>query len=540
MSDFDPNINNYTIVELLTILNINDPTEDNIIYETEKYINQLSSQPEIQQFFQDMQDRLLNYISSDPPQDEPSNNQLNNWYKNEALPQNNNPVQKDKITDRKQQIDVFNNTHVPMNRNQLGISNNYNVPISQDTLNPKLENTIQRIINLDSKYRQTASLESPTTDYTLDLSEPLLNTLSLRLYSFQIPYTWYTIDNVYGNTCFWISFPDSSGNISFSVNITIAPGNYSPTVFVSTLNTLLNSLFTFPTLTPITWNSNNNKITMNLYGGVYKQNTLYIINYITIITFFDPTARLTCNSYTQTCQTSNSINSNFAINQTLGWVMGYRLPSIIVDSSGNIAPSILDLNGPKYLILVIDDYNQNHINNGLIGITELSKTLKLPSYYTPDMPYTCIPPNPNGSNLLQNSLGLTNNENAGTLIVEKLNTSYTSTVQVLPSAPRILTQAQIYSINQIMKNNGQNHNYRLSAPTNTDTFAIIPTKLGTTPTGGMFTDTSGPLQDNKRVYFGPVNIDRMKIQLLDDKGNILNLNGADWSITLISENLYQY
>jgi hypothetical protein len=51
---------------------------------------------------------------------------------------------------------------------------------------------------------------------------------------------------------------------------------------------------------------------------------------------------------------------------------------------------------------------------------------------------------------------------------------------------------------------------------------------------------SGSLQDNKRTYFGPVNIDRMRVRLLDDKGNILNLNGAEWSISIISENLYQY
>ena len=48
------------------------------------------------------------------------------------------------------------------------------------------------------------------------------------------------------------------------------------------------------------------------------------------------------------------------------------------------------------------------------------------------------------------------------------------------------------------------------------------------------------LQENKRVYFGPVNLVRMRVTLIDDMGNIVNLNGADWNITLISEILYQY
>ena len=40
------------------------------------------------------------------------------------------------------------------------------------------------------------------TDFTLDLSEPLTNVISLKLYSVQIPTTWYTFDTTLGNTCF--------------------------------------------------------------------------------------------------------------------------------------------------------------------------------------------------------------------------------------------------------------------------------------------------------------------------------------------------
>ena len=73
-----------------------------------------------------------------------------------------------------------------------------------------------------------------------------------------------------------------------------------------------------------------------------------------------------------------------------------------------------------------------------------------------------------------------------------------------------------------------------------DTFAVIPLKLGSMETGGVYVDFGGSLQDNKRQYFGPVNIERLRIKLYDDKGRILNLNGNDWAVTLISECLYQY
>ena len=37
-------------------------------------------------------------------------------------------------------MDVYDNTHMPMNRQQLGINNNIDVGVAQDTLNPNLKN----------------------------------------------------------------------------------------------------------------------------------------------------------------------------------------------------------------------------------------------------------------------------------------------------------------------------------------------------------------------------------------------------------------
>jgi hypothetical protein len=226
------------------------------------------------------------------------------------------------------------------------------------------------------------------------------------------------------------------------------------------------------------------------------------------MTFFDETSELQCKTY--------CVNKAFYINNTLGWILGYRVPDEPILPDGNQATSILDLIGTRYLILVIDDYNQNHLNNGLVSITELSKTLKLPTYYSPDLPYTCVPPTTTGNNF-----------------------HFQPEEKMLPSAPRVLTQSQIYTINEIIKNNDRTTNFRAKAPTTSDVFALIPIKGGLS-LGQLYVELSGSLQDFKRTYFGPVNIDRMRVTLLDDKGNVINLNGAEWSITLITENLYQY
>jgi hypothetical protein len=230
--------------------------------------------------------------------------------------------------------------------------------------------------------------------------------------------------------------------------------------------------------------------------------------------------------------------------------MGYRLPYLQVDVSGNTAGAILDLTGSKYLILVIDDYNQNHVNNSLVSISQFSNNLKIPSYYSPDLPYACTTPLQQNNNLSELVDGVvtqsildnqTPNAQNGLLIAGKYQQDYTSTQVVLPSAPRTLTNAQLFTINSINSNNNNLTNYLAKAPTSSDILAIIPVKTSTgVPTGSLLVEFSGSLQDNVRTYFGPVNIERFAVKLLDDKGNILNLNGTDWCVTLIAECLYQY
>jgi hypothetical protein len=367
----------------------------------------------------------------------------------------------------------------------------------------------------------------------LDLSDTLKNVLSMRLYSYQIPFSWYVIDTIYNNTCFWIT--DGSSNIT----ITMPPGNYTADEFVEQLNISFTSTGFIFTNNPVSYDKKTGKVTMSLYGGKIN-NTIYnfTITTSTLITFFDFTATLVCQQ--------NCVNNNNYLNQTLGWLMGYRVPYENVNEDGNVGSSVLDLIGTKYLILVIDDFNQNHVNNSLVSITEYSSTLKVPNYYSPDLPTRCV--NVEQSNLTQiirevNLTSIFDNQgditDNGLLIAGKYQASFNKRAIVLPSAPRTLTQAQLYTINEINKNQN-NTNFRSMAPTTSDILAIIPIKTSGLSTGTVLVEFSGSLQDNIRTYFGPVNIERLSIKLLNDKGHVLNLNGLDWVITLICDCLYQY
>lgn len=610
MTTINTNVNDYTLSELMAIVEIEELTQEHIIENTNYYIRKYKTKnPGLSVFFKQIQSQLLQYvqglelesdedevmqgkiivkpnIDSNEPNDSsiepmvssiegytnmsndaiyPSGEKMvSEWYKNEVLTQS-DQNQTDKITNRKQKIKLFNNPQVPMKQEQIATTDTFNLPVKQDSLNPNLKNTIKRFINLDSQFRQyTSGIDSTSTDYTCDLSDTIKNGLSLSVYSYQIPFSWYTIDSAYGNTCFWIY--DSSSNTT--VAISVPSGNYSQSAFQNTLNaSFLAAGFTF-TVLPVSYNVNTGIITLYLNGGTWtdpldpSSGVVFTVNPTTQIIFFDFTGSLQCNI--------NCVSkSNHYFNNTLGWLMGYRLPYLNVDPNGNTASAILDLNGTKYLILVIDDYNQNHVNNSLVSISQLNSTLKMPMYYSPDIPYTCITPAQQGNNLPQlvggvvlqsllntqsfnakngsfvpgNSSSYTTSIQAqnGLLIAGKYQQDNTSTQIVLPSAPRTLTNAQLYTINSINNNNNNLTNYLAKAPTSSDILAIIPVKTSTgVPTGSLLVEFSGSLQDSVRTYFGPVNIDRMAVKLLDDKGNILNLNGNDWCVSLIAECLYQY
>uniref|UniRef100_A0A6C0ISH6 Uncharacterized protein n=1 Tax=viral metagenome TaxID=1070528 RepID=A0A6C0ISH6_9ZZZZ len=580
----DYNVDNYTVSELLAILDLDDPTEQQITDTTNKYINKFMSenQSELTSFFQNIQTKLLQYFtnlvnnnSNGDLEYTPDYSQNTEWWQNEALEQKNNDVQKNKVTDRIQKVDIYDNNHLPMKRQQLGVNNGIDLHVAQDSLNPNLENITTRFVNLDSQFRQASGgTETNSTDYTLDLSDPLTNVLNLRLYAIQIPYTWYTFDYAYGNTCFWLT---NSGN---SFRVSIEPGNYSASAFCQALNNAFTSLVNYsefgwiqpfiyvgaivPTPPIVTYTSNNYKINVNLtdwqdpagnnINGII-QGTDVFVDTDPYFTFFDFSGAKSCyQSGSSPCSQVQTFN------QTLGWAMGFRTPlQPVYKSPGNTPSSVMNLQGSKYFILVLDDYNQNHINNGLVSITQISNKLDLPNYYNMSQPYICTPTiNPNNINNINNlditilgnlsglspetlaALGISNPDNLYNSLGDKIDYGTGNVPQVVPSAPRTLTQAQIYTVNEIIKNRNKTISFRAKAPTVSDTFALIPIKYGSMNTGDIYTDFSGQLQDNRRIYFGPVNIERIHLKLLDDKGNPVDLHGGDWSITLLSETLYQY
>ena len=375
-------------------------------------------------------------------------------------------------------------------------------PVEQDTLNPNLKNVTRRIINIDSQYRENilpysdsdTHINSSSTDFLANFSDPLTNVISLHLYSIQIPLTWYVIDESYGNNFF--IFEDTSGLVSELIKI--PSGTYTQTGIASAINTALsvagNANVTF------SWNSIDGKITI--------QNTS---SYNTSFLFFDSS-----NTFFQ----KNDCNQDSPkIDYNLGWFLGFRncqnnIMLYDINAGQSVtAEAVCDISGPKYFLLLVDDYNQNHLSKGLVNIDTNKPFIKAPEYYNP-----------------QGRVG-TNDPNC------------TNPCPPLQSNNKTLTQSQAYTYNQISEYRSSfasNKNTRMNASTTTNIMAIIPLDIPGMSFGQIFTDNSSALEANIRSYFGPVNIEKMKIRLIDDRGKTVNLHGADWCFGLISEHLYKY
>ena len=56
---------------------------------------------------------------------------------------------------------------------------------------------------------------------------------------------------------------------------------------------------------------------------------------------------------------------------------------------------------------------------------------------------------------------------------------------------------------------------------------------------GQDDGVSGQLDFRTRVYFGPVDIQKMRITVLDEFGRVLNLNHMDWSMAIVFECMYE-
>jgi hypothetical protein len=495
IEEWDLDLANYSISDLITLFDLSDPlTAETINIKASELLSMADNEnnEDLSFFIGDAKDTLLDYLKTQESTNNDKNympdynddgGQLEEWTQNQYLTQD-NENQRDMITDRYNQVQVDNTGgHFTMKKNSLAVGEGYDVPVAQGTINPNLKNTNHRIINIDSQFRQNISYDPSNCLFACGNQSQTSSTN----YTFSLTNT---LKNVISFSLYslelpttWYVFDHAYGTNAIDISGTtyyIPSGNYDISGLIDQLNILDPDL-------SFGYNPINYKIDISSNPS----------DSITI-TFFDPTY----NTEGLECAKENN---------SLGWLLGFKQSSYTFPASSKFtAEGVYDIGGPKYLLLAVDDFNKNHLNKGIIGVGNIETKLAIPNYVNFDLG---IIPDASG------------------------DCTYTN-FRVAPSAPRRITNAKLYTINSIMENRQNLTRVRYFSPNSMDIFAKIPL-MGATLGTPFITNDQG-LQINDRIYFGPVDIVRLKVQLLNDKGQILNLNGADWSFSLQVDILYQY
>jgi len=401
--------------------------------------------------------------------------------------------------------------------------------ITQGEKNPLYRREIKRIINFDSHYREILDPDSvpcpdiskntskrlyTSTNYTVDLNEPLTNVIDIVLKDVNIPHHWYVFDKDYGTTQFII---DVSGGATKT--ITIDDGDYLQDDLITEINSKI--LTTLPAEEiSFSYKSSIGRLTIT-----NKHTEDITITWYPMVESID------------SC--SENTGSGGRANYNLGWLLGFHEDTSIkiLKGGGTVtAGSIINVTGPNYFLLTLDDFNNNKPNKDLISFVGQKKTLfKMPAYYNSqtmdpsagignfypghkdESKYACI----DAADENNNDRGCSNTD---------LNIDLRSN----------LTKAQKQTVDSHKLANKSRGIFVFSAPNATDLLGKIPVSKEPMDWNKKVAFKNLDLEGGKREYFGPVKLSKFKIRLLTDKGLDVNLHDNDWNFSIVVTQIYQF
>jgi len=293
-------------------------------------------------------------------------------------------------------------------------------------INPLKRRINKQNLNVDTRFRENY-YGSISSNFNVSLPLIINNVLTMQLSAIELPTSFYSISKQYGNNFFTLVV----NGISQVVNI--PDGNYNDIGIVNVLNTSMVSI------------ANSNPLLINfqyIVFGININNNNGSGQMFVGIDSTTPPATITSLSLNFQADRNGIDDRNTPLPLKLGWSFGFR-NGIYENNISYVSEGIVDLGGPRYLYLVVDDFN-NNVNNNF---------------------YSAF----NSSILNKNILA------------------------------RISLHANSFNI---------------------------------------FTENNLNIVTTPRQYFGPVKIQNLNIQLLDEYGRIIDLNNMDYSFSLVFQTAY--
>jgi hypothetical protein len=419
-SKFDLNIKNYNKRELEEILDLPINYDENIIEMRETKLRQnitgdinISSDIKTKtiHFISNVKTNLIHILKNENIQNNVTNdiNSLEKTYK--SVYNLNNELKTSDVVSSGSSIII---KQPPTPYGQSSPSEFY-----QGTINPLNKRILRQNINIDTRFRENY-YTSISSNFHVSLPIRLTQVVSLQLSAIELPSTFYTISKVYGNNFFVLKIEDNS------LIVTIPDGNYNYLALQNYINGFLVS------------------------SATYTYINFSQIQFLVDIIDGNGSGKMIIGSKTGDFNFSIDFVSDQLGNEDkqtplplkFGWLMGFR-EGYYENNKTYVSEGIVNLVGPRYAYLVIDDFN-NNVNDGFYA-------------------------------------------------------AFTSSILNKNILARVSLQGSPFNI------------------TSQNNLTLI-----TTP----------------RQYFGPVDIQKLQVQLLDEYGRILNLNNMDYSFCLTFQTVY--
>ena len=228
-------------------------------------------------------------------------------------------------------------------------------PLLEEKEKAGTKREIKKHINIDTRFRD--NLQQLSSDFDINFSFKLTNVIKMELSSIEFPTTFYAISDLFGNNYFTIRVNTNNPQEIYTALFQLPDGNYSKTSLINEIKNLDNySHDIHGDLINIFQYINLAVDVDNEGSGTGK--SIFTLD-ASLSVYYDVTSVELLFNENKKCAPDN-----IDIVKKLGWMLGFREERYVSDTSSNNfeikSESLLDITGPKYLYLAIDDHNSNN------------------------------------------------------------------------------------------------------------------------------------------------------------------------------------
>lgn len=398
-----------------------------------------------------------------------------------------------------------------LDNKELFMTPNVNQYGSHMVMTNVCKETKTKYLNIDTKFSDDIILNNTNattttaydqSNYNFTLPEKITDVKSIYVDNVHFPNIQsYNIAESLGNNCFSISTEPSPLPAGFTYelnrtkqnyNIIIPDGIYTLQSLIDKINSLINDNTEF-TLGP----SGTGLYTIYLFCNKIDNDCVYF--YMDTRHYFKVTLNFAVN-----------MNGNFDkynFKSKLGWLLGFRKPTYEMYNVSNIEPTNNNEQITNQLYSIYPDIRTSYLAD--LSSKKSLLITKTISAFSESCPIFPLP------------------TKYYYLVIDEFSTNFQNTfISTLPYS--LINKFIICKININQSNLKAFANYYIS-----NDFTMI--NQGLAHGDSMYysaNNTNGYLTSSKRIYNGKIDIQKLNVKVIDENGNMVNMQGYDFSFCL--------